>query len=464
MNAGEVRRRTAKDTGLKGFATAGRRDPQRLPCGPMHASREQPVDLLVIGAGIAGLWVLDAAVRKGLTAVAVECEALGAGQSVCAQGIIHGGLKYALRERDLDAAGSISAMPEVWRRLHAGRPRAESGADPVLDPGPDLGPDLGPATLSSPCTWIWRTDSLASRLGFLGAKAALRTRPQAVTDAERPPLLKSAPGSVLRVDEPVFDTRSVLAAIAAAHPGRIALVDGPEGVELASRGGDIDRVILRHGTDEVVLRPRCVVMTAGIGNERLLARLGLDATVAQRRPLHMTLLRALELPPMFGHCVDGNRTRVTITSGIDADGRTVWQLGGELAERGVDRGDAEQIAVAAAELAEVLPDLDLGRFPDAAWSTYRVDRGERRTRGGLRPDDAVVMSHHDGRLLVAWPTKWALAPRLAAAVLESMPAEIAASPSPSIDLSPLPVPSVADFPWEHRTWTPHRDVPSAARA
>ena len=116
------------------------------------------------------------------------------------------------------------------------------------------------------------------------------------------------------------------------------------------------------------------------------------------------------------------------------------------------------------ELAAVLPDLDLETIPDAAWSSYRVDRAERRTRAGLRPDDAVVERRHDGRLLVAWPTKWALAPRLAAAVLESLPPEIAATPSPPVVTTPLQPPPVADFPWEDRAWTPHRDARSAAPA
>lgn len=416
----------------------------------MAADREHTVDLLVIGAGIAGLWILDAATRAGLAAVAVECDALGAGQSVCAQGIIHGGVKYALRERDLGAAGSISAMPEMWRRLHE---------TPTED-----GPDLRAATLSSPSTWIWRTDSLTSRIGMLGARAALRTRPAAVDASERPVLLRSVPGSVLRVEEPVFDTRSVLQTLAEAHPGRVVAVDGPEGIELASRTGLVDRAILRQGDRRLVLRPRSVVLAAGTGNEGLLSRMGLDATIAQRRPLHMTLLRSSRLPGLFGHCVDGNRTRVTITSGLDRDGRTVWQLGGELAERGVDRDERAQIAAAAAEIDAVLPDLDLASLPDAEWSTYRVDRAERRTRGGLRPDDAAVVPHHDGRLLVAWPTKWALAPRLAAAVLESIPDEVRRDPSPPVDNRPLDAPAVADFPWENRTWTPHRDARSAAPA
>lgn len=416
----------------------------------MDAADECEVDILVVGAGIAGLWILDAAVRRGFSAVAVEATALGAGQSVCAQGIIHGGLKYTLRERDLTATASIAAMPETWRRLGQ-------------QPGPDE-PDLRAATLSSPCTWLWRTDSLASRIGMLGAKATLRTRPAAVDAADRPELLRSVPGKVLKVEEPVFDTRSVLGAIADRHAGRVLSVDGPEGIELASRSGRIERVVLRRGDRRMEIRPRCVVLAAGLGNEGLLTRMGLDHGVCQRRPLHMTLLRGERLPELYGHCVDGNRTRVTITSGRDQAGRTVWQLGGELAEQGVRRDRSDQLAAAVAELAAVLPDLELFDHPDASWATYRVDRAEARTRNGLRPDDAVVMSHHDGRLLVAWPTKWALAPRVAAAVLEGLPAAVRDRPGESAKIPDWPAPRIAPFPWEDPTWTPHADVVSAARS
>jgi hypothetical protein len=241
-------------------------------------------------------------------------------------------------------------------------------------------------------------------------------------------------------------------------------VDGPEGIEFTSQGGQVTRVILRHGKAAVTLVPRAVVLAAGAGNEGLLSRLGLDASIAQRRPLHMTLLRAASLPEFYGHCVDGNRTRVTITSGRDAGGQIVWQLGGDLAETGVARDPASQIAFAAAELQAVLPSLHLSKRPDAAWSTYQIDRAERRTRSGLRPDDAEVLSLHDGRLLVAWPTKWALAPRLAAAVLAALPPEIAAEPTPPADLTGFTPPEIATFPWENRTWTSHHDVRSAAPA
>ena len=84
----------------------------------MPGSDGHPVDLAVIGGGIAGLWILDAAVRAGRNAILIEAFELGRGQSVAAQGIIHGGLKYTLRERDLDAAGAIADMPGFWRDRH----------------------------------------------------------------------------------------------------------------------------------------------------------------------------------------------------------------------------------------------------------------------------------------------------------------------------------------------------------
>ncbi|MCP4498114.1 MAG: FAD-dependent oxidoreductase [Phycisphaeraceae bacterium] len=422
----------------------------------MPGSEGQPVDLAVIGGGIAGLWILDAAVRAGRNAILVEAFELGHGQSVAAQGIIHGGLKYTLRERDLDAAGAIADMPGFWRDRH------ESNDGP--------GPDLRDARMSTPCTWMWRTDSLASRLGMLGAKAALRTRPETVPESDRPALLRTASGAVLRVAEPVFDTRSVLSAIADAHSGRIVGVDGPEGIEFASAGGCVERMILRSGDAEVAVRPASVVLAAGVGNEGLLARLGLDAEVAQRRPLHMALVRSRSLPEFHGHCVDGNKTRVTITSARDDAGRTVWQLGGDLAERGVDRDDAAQRRAACDEVRGVLPGLDLDRIEDLEWSSYRVDRAERRTRAGLRPDDAEVMSLHAGRLTTAWPTTWAPAPRLAAAVLEATEGTVESTPEtltpqhPPAEFETLRRPRVAAFPWEERSWTSHHDVVSAEPA
>ena len=61
-----------------------------------RADRESRVDVLIFGGGGAGLWLLDELHRAGHRVMLAECDALGAGQTVASQGIIHGGLKYTL--------------------------------------------------------------------------------------------------------------------------------------------------------------------------------------------------------------------------------------------------------------------------------------------------------------------------------------------------------------------------------
>ncbi|HLQ46534.1 MAG TPA: hypothetical protein VK137_17455, partial [Planctomycetaceae bacterium] len=130
-----------------------------------------------------------------------------------------------------------------------------------------------------------------------------------------------------------------------------------------------------------------------------------------RRPLHMIMLRGA-LPQFQGHCVDGAKTRVTITSDADSAGRTVWQVGGQIAEDGVPFEELSLLAKAREELRTVLPGIDLS---SAEWSTYRVDRAEGRMPGGQRPE--TVQLRRDRNCLTAWPTKLALVPQLVAEIV-----------------------------------------------
>src|SRR3989442_15460522 len=79
------------------------------------------LDLLIFGGGAAGLWCLDRFRRAGYLAILLESAALGRGQTIQAQGIIHGGGKYALRGvRDFGAVRATKEMPLRWRRSLAG--------------------------------------------------------------------------------------------------------------------------------------------------------------------------------------------------------------------------------------------------------------------------------------------------------------------------------------------------------
>lgn len=391
------------------------------------------VDALIIGGGIAGLWILHELRKAGRSAALVEAYELGRGQSSCAQGIIHGGLKYALGGIAGRDARQIAQMPDIWREAY----------------GSESSQALAGACILSPHTWLWRSDSLKARIGMLGAKLGLQTRPEAVTTEERPALLRNQPGDVLRVAEPVFEVRSVLQTLADANSEFIVKIDGPEGVELLSEQGRVNQAILRGNGQELTLLPNVVILTAGTGNEALRKHLGLDPASAQRRPLHMTLVKG-KLPQFFGHCIDGNKTRVTISSSAqDPGGQVTWQLGGELSEAGVELSEEDLIQRAQDELHAVLPSLQQNEL---AWSSYRVDRAEEATPSGRRPEDVSIIEDGDGHTLSCWPSKLALAPRLAQAVLGRVN-QHHNSPELSLGLAPFARPHVAPFPWDREFTT-----------
>src|SRR5207342_3444682 len=93
------------------------------------------LDLLIFGGGAAGLWCLDRFRRAGYLAILLESTALGSGQTIQAQGIIHGGGKYALRGvRDFAAVRAIKEMPEHWRQCLSGNRKPDlSGTQLIAD-------------------------------------------------------------------------------------------------------------------------------------------------------------------------------------------------------------------------------------------------------------------------------------------------------------------------------------------
>lgn len=378
------------------------------------------LDALIFGGGIAGLWTLDHLLRLGHRCVLLEAEALGAGQTIGSQGIIHSGVKYTLGGKIPGAASVIAGMPQVWRDCLAGRRE----------------PDLSPTRMRGEACHLWTTRSLMSFLGLQGARVGMVSRPRKVKPAHRPAIL-AACRSVHRVEEPVLSPPSLVETLARRLTASLLKFDGDS--------LSIDRGVVRvaAGGDPLTFEPRSLILCAGAGNERLRETAGLPPGAMQRRPLHMVLVRGKHLARLNGHCADGMRTRVTVTWDETSGGEIVWQIGGQIAEDGVGMDEASLIAHARKELHAVLPGLTLDGL---AWSTYRVDRAEQRSGSGQRPEDVSVL--REGGVITAWPTKLVLAPRLAERVAAELPAP-AGLPPVTIPES-WPRPTVALPPWEER--------------
>lgn len=358
----------------------------------MSESLPISLDLLIFGGGVAGLWLLDEAVRLGYSVALAESTALGAGQTVAAQGIIHGGLKYTLKGQLTGSAKAIREMPTLWRECIEGRRE----------------PNLVGTHVRSDFCYLWRTASLWAKLGMVGAKQGLVVAPQKLPKSEWPSALKGVRGQVLKLDEQVISPHTMLSVLRERHLPRIIQHDA---FSLEVHGDKDQRsVVLRDPTSEarVHLQPRMIALTAGGGNEKLRAAFDLPSDAMQRRPLHMVMVRGQSLPSFIGHCVDGAKTRITVTSDTTSDGKSVWQLGGQISEEGVRQHPGDLIATAKRELRELMPSID---WQGCEWSTYKVDRAEPATPGGSRPDDCFAKL--EGNVITAWPTKMVMAPRLA---------------------------------------------------
>lgn len=391
-------------------------------------------DVVIFGGGVAGLWLLNRLRQSGYRAVLVENEKLGAGQTRYAQGIIHGGTKYALTGVLTASASAVGAMPPLWSDCLGGR-------------GPI---DLRGVQVLSDSQYLWSTASLSSRMAGFFASKVMQSRTRALDASERPAIFTDSQfrGQVYRLNEPVLDTASLVRTLAEPHRDLILRADWPDGVAI-----DPSSMRVRLHSDEgtLELSARRLVFAAGQGNRPLLDAVGHATPEMQLRPLQMVMVRG-ELPTAYAHCLGASSVpRITISTHRDGEGRPVWYLGGQLAEEGVERAPGEQIAAARRELEALLPWIDLS---GAQWSTARINRAEVKYEGGKRPDDAFVDDQQG--IITGWPTKLALAPRLSDAVIDRLEA---GGVRPDADFPPeerermaaLPAPDYAPLPWEEES-------------
>lgn len=384
------------------------------------------IDAAILGGGIAGLWLLNLLRGAEYGVALLETRRLGGDQTLASQGLIHGGLKYALGGAATPASEAIAAMPARWRACLAG-----TG---------DI--DLTPLRPLSDCFHFFSQDGAAGKLTAFLAGKLLQGRARRLRPQEFPAFLPASAftdrGVVYRLDDFVLDPRDLVDRLAALGTPQIHYIKPQTRIKVGQHQVSIDL-----GDDLLVCKR--LILAAGAGNENLLRRLRIPVEM-QRRPLHQVVVRSPSIGPFFGHCLTGihhPEPRLTITShpeGRGRDGRRewFWSLGGQLAAEGTGRTAAEQRRHARRELEACLPWLD---WRQARFTSFRVDRAEPRQPGNQRPDKAFAQAQ--GPCIVCWPTKLTLAPDLGDQVLRLMPPPQHPAP-PMLDLPPA---TVGAPPW-----------------
>ena len=384
-------------------------------------------DLVIIGGGITGLWALHHLRKSGVNAILVTDQAVGAGQTICAQGIIHSGLKYALQGRLNKSVTAIAQMPRYWQQCLAGQGEI----------------DLRDIKINSSCQYLWTEASLRARFTGLVASQAVKSLCENVKPKNYPACFQfsSFKGDVYRLHEPVLDVPSVLHALL--KPYQDAVITArlkPDHVAVDSDGYWQQLNLKMTTGDCYVIKAKQFLVAAGNGNADLLTKVN-NAPKMQQRPLHMVSVRGHTTLPCYAHYVDGHiNPRVTITTHGEG-ANTVWYLGGELAETGVARTSNEQSCYAHNLLQTLFPTL---HWSKAAWHTFTIQRAEVFNHG-KRPDGPYIEAFNN--VIVSWPTKLAFAPVVAQQLFELIKNSAQIQNKKHTHLMTYQTPTLAPLPW-----------------
>ncbi len=394
------------------------------------------IDVVIIGGGIAGLWTLARIRQAGYQAVLFEAEHLGCVQSGASQGIIHGGTKYALTGKLTHSAQSLQQMPQRWKDC--------------LDGQGEI--DLRQAKKLSKHQYLWSNKSMASRITGFFASKVMTSRMQHLRkkDFSAPFDQTDFNGELYRLDEPVLDIQSVIETIREQFSDFIFQQEVKGVTEISSDNYQINfSAQTLNETHRLIAKT--LILTAGAGNEKLLASLNFSQPKMQRRPLLMPMLKAKKniLPKMYAHCLGASALpRMTITSHSLSADQTVWYLGGEIAEQGVGRTIEEQVKCAKKELQNLMPWMD---FSQCQWSALAIDRAEPKMADGSRPVEPAVFRKN--QVITAWPVKLAMAPIMVDKIIDELEAagiekNAQSRPLDGKDSGLMPKAQTSQLPWE----------------
>ncbi len=360
------------------------------------------LDTVIIGGGIAGLWLLNRLSNEGHQVALFEQDALGSCQTIASQGMIHGGIKYALSGALTGSSEAIAAMPERWRQCLRGEGDV----------------DLRHAKTLSEHFYLWSTAGVGSRVTSFFASKATRGRVQSLKKKQLPPPFDHADfrGAVYRLIDLVLDVPSLIDTLYQNYTDRIFKIHWQQARFEQQTDGCVTALLINHPQGSRRIEMDQLILTAGEGNAELMSRLGIHRPAMQCRPLHQAIVKHHHAIPLYAHCIGTNPSpRLTISSHTCQDGENIWYLGGDLATQGVNQTPEQLINHAKNELASLFPWLD---FNQAQWSNLVINRAEPRQKGLLKPDNAfAAYSDASANTIVAWPTKLSLAPALSDDIL-----------------------------------------------
>src|SRR3990167_4940997 len=224
--------------------------------------RTVETDIAIIGGGIAGLWLLNQLQQQGFSTILLESAALGGAQTHKAQGIIHGGMKYALQGAITPAFDAIASMPSVWHACLHGEGSIDLRHVPIL----------------STQQYLWTTGTLTAKLVGFFASIALKgnIKSLAATEPEFPAIFKNSQfkGQVYSLDEMVVDVHALVRELVKPNQDVIFKIDSLHENQLHfdEECNLVSCEIQATPLQSLQIKAKKYIFTAGSGNKILLEK------------------------------------------------------------------------------------------------------------------------------------------------------------------------------------------------
>lgn len=369
-------------------------------------------DIIIYGGGIAGLWMLARLRQMGYDALLLEKNALGGGQSIASQGILHSGVKYALAGKISKLAKAISEMPEIWRG-------ALKGKGPV---------DLSGAVIASERQYLLIPKGITGGVTKSLTQKALGKSVKEIPPKKWPQNIKDNgfTGTLIDMQELVLDIPSVIKALAEPYKNYI-----------------------RKGDEKSKITAKAYIYSCAAGNHDIAKDQKHDKDLqTQKRPLVMGMMRNAPFE-VFAHLVGPSEKPVaTITTHKDKDGNLIWYIGGQAAERVIDSKPEDTYKAARKAFTRYFPALDTSGME---WGSLAIDRVEGRSqKDGWLPDAPCI--HQSDNAYYCWPTKLTFAPLLADMMIERLEKDGITPSHTQSTWNDMPEAPFADPPWNTVTW------------
>lgn len=370
-------------------------------------------DIIIHGAGIAGLWTFHRLKKLGYDVLLLEKDAIGGGQSIASQGIIHSGLKYAIAGQVNELARQISKMPDIW--------------NDALEGKGDV--DISSARISPESQYMLIPEGFMGGLVKIVSKKALGRDVYELDKADWPEEIVNSGfrGAVIHMNEPVLNIPRVIRGLASPY-----------------------KDCIKKSSDEQLIQAKLHIYTAAASNIEVARIMKHDKGLqTQKRPLLMGMIKNAPFH-LNAHLIGTSEKPVaTITTHQCSDGTPVWYIGGAAAERKKDADPKEVYDATTKALKKYLPTVYHGDFE---WATLPIDRVEGKSEtSGWMPDTPTVHAVDDH--LYCWPTKLTFAPLLSDTIMKHIQS-IGLSPSnQQSDYSHLEDVDYAAAPWDKVSWT-----------